>query len=274
MITHELTRDAWDSVAAGYDEFVTPLVIPWAQDVLRRVDLRPGTRLVDVAAGSGALGISAARLGARVLAADISPAMIERLETRARSEGLSTLEARVMDAVALELENDTFDVAASQLGVTVIPNLERALDEMVRVTKPSGRVLIAALGSPQKAEFLAFFLAALKATVPDFAGPPMSPPPAQFQVADPAKFRERLAAAALNDITVETVNVGLEFESATQLWGLLMSSNPMGRMLVGNLTEEQRTEVRQVLAGMLRERSSGGPNAVLTTELNIGVGRK
>jgi hypothetical protein len=48
----------------------------------------------------------------------------------------------------------------------------------------------------------------------------------------------------------------------------------VGRMLVANLTEEQRNEVRQVLAGMLRERSGGGAQAVLTTELNVGVGMK
>jgi ubiquinone/menaquinone biosynthesis C-methylase UbiE len=274
MITHELTRDAWDGVAAGYDEYVTPRLIPWAENVLRRIDLRPGIRVVDVAAGSGALSIPAARLGAQVLATDLSPAMVERLGARARQEGLSTLEAQVMDALALELPNDTFDVAASQLGVTVIPDLDRGLDEMVRVTKPGGRVLIVALGPPQRAEFLGFFLAAMKATVPGFAGPPMDPPPAQFQVADPEKFRARLAVAALNDIAVETVTLGLEFDSAAQLWGLVMSSNPMGQMLVANLTEEQRTAVRELLASMLRERSNGGPKAVLTMALNIGVGTK
>jgi SAM-dependent methyltransferase len=200
--------------------------------------------------------------------------MVGRLEARARNEGLSNLEARVMDGHCLELADDSFDVSASQLGVTVLPDLERGLGEMVRVTKPGGKVLIAALGPPQKAEFFGFFLAAMKATVPDFTGPPPNPPPPQFQVADPARFRERLAEAALKEITVEPATFGLEFQSAAHLWGLLMSSNPMGRMLVADLTEEQRTGIREVLAGMLRERSGGGPTAVLTTEVNIGIGTK
>jgi ubiquinone/menaquinone biosynthesis C-methylase UbiE len=274
MTTSEQTRDAWDEVAAGYDEFVTPLVMPLAEDVLGRIDLGPGMRLLDVAAGAGALSLPAARLGAYVVATDIAPGMIERLESRARDEGLSNLEGRVMDGLDLELEDDTFDVSASQLGVTVIPALTRGLHEMVRVTKPRGKVLIAALGPPQKAEFFGFFLAALKATLPGFTGPPAGPPPPQFQVADRARFRERLAEAGLKDITVETVTFGLHFASPVRLWGFLMSSNPIGRVLVADLTEQQRTELREVLGGMLRERSNGNGAAVLNIDVNIGVGTK
>jgi SAM-dependent methyltransferase len=199
--------------------------------------------------------------------------MIERLEARARSEGLSNLEGRVMDAHDLELEDETFEASVSLLGVTVIPDLKRGLSEMVRVTKPGGRLLIAALGPPQKAEFFGFFLAALAAAVPGFAGPPTEPPPPQFQVADPAKLRDRLAEAGLKDITVEPVTFGLEFSSATHLWDFLMGSNPMGRMLVANLTEEQQTGVREVLEGMLRERSNGDA-AILNIDINIGIGTK
>ena len=274
MTTPEQTRDAWNGVAEGYDEFVTPLVMPLAEQVLGRINLGPGMRLLDVAAGTGALSLLAAGLGAKVVATDIAPAMIERLDARARAQGLSNLEARAMDGLGLELEDDTFDVSASQLGVTVIPDLKRGLREMVRVTKPGGKVLIAALGPPQKAEFFGVFLAALKATVPGFTGPPTDPPPPQFQVADPATFRQRLAEAGLKDITVETVTFGLEFRSSADLWGFLMSSNPMGQILVANLTEEQRTEVRDVLAGMLRERSGSNGKAQLNLDINIGLGTK
>jgi hypothetical protein len=73
---------------------------------------------------------------------------------------------------------------------------------------------------------------------------------------------------------VETITFGLELPSTAQLWGLLMNSNPMGRMLVADLTDEQRTAVREVLAGMLREHANGNGAAVLNVDVNIGVGIK
>jgi 2-polyprenyl-3-methyl-5-hydroxy-6-metoxy-1,4-benzoquinol methylase len=82
----EETRVAWDNIAAGYDELITPTNFDLGAEALRRAGLRPGMRLLDVAAGSGAVSLSAARLGANVTAVDISPVMIERLKARAGEE--------------------------------------------------------------------------------------------------------------------------------------------------------------------------------------------
>jgi ubiquinone/menaquinone biosynthesis C-methylase UbiE len=270
----EQTRDAWDRIAAGFDEFTTPLTTPLAEDALRRVGLRSGMRFLDVAAGSGALSIPAARLGAQVLATDIAPTMIELLNARAREGGLSNLEARVMDGHALALEDDTFDVSGSQNGVSLFPDLKRGLHELVRVTKPGGHALIVAFGPPQKAEFFTFFIGAMQAAVPGFTGPPMDPPPLPFQVADPEKLHQELADAGLRDVRVETTTWQMQFQSAKHFWDMVTNSNPIGAMLVADLTEEQRAEVQQVLDGMLRERTGGGPDAVLNTEVNIGIGMK
>lgn len=274
MNTIEQTRNGWDGVAAGYDEYVTPLVIPLAEKVLGRVGIGPGTQLLDVAAGTGGLSVVAARLGAQVMATDISPGMIERLEARVSAERLTNVRTRVSDARTLEFEEDVFDVSASQLGVTVLPDAGRALAEMVRVTRRGGKVVIAALGPPQKAEFFGFFLAAVKVNVPGFVGPPTDPPPPQFQMSDQGRFRDRLAEAGLADINVETITFGLRFGSAHALWGFLMSSNPMGRLQVAELSEQERAGVQQVLAGMLRERSERNQGAVLSVDVNLGIGTK
>jgi ubiquinone/menaquinone biosynthesis C-methylase UbiE len=270
--TPEQIRAGWDRVAPGFDEHVTPPNIALGDELLRRHGVTAGTRVLDVAAGSGALAIPAARLGAQVVATDISPAMIERLATRARAEGLTNVEARVMDGHALDLADDTFDLAASQHGVSLFPDMARGLREMARVTRSGGRVLVVAFGPPPQAEFLTFFLAALRATVPGFTGLPTDPPPLPFQVADPDRFRAKLTGAGLTDVTVKPDVWDVPVRSAAHLWDVVISSNPIGAALVANLDDEQTAEARRVLDRMLRERSGGAPETVLHNAVNVGIG--
>jgi SAM-dependent methyltransferase len=140
---HTAPPEAWDAIAEGYDRYVAPQEVELANEALRLVALEPGERFLDVAAGTGGLSLPAARLGARVVATDWSPAMIERFQARVRQEGLSRAEGRVMDCHALDLPDDSFDVTGSQFGVMLVPDQPRALREMVRVTRPGGRVLVA-----------------------------------------------------------------------------------------------------------------------------------
>lgn len=274
MTIQEQARAAWDQLAEGYDKLLTPRNMPLAEKALQRVGLRSGMRLLDVAPGSGALSIPAARLGAHVVAADISPKMVEHLAARAHEEGLSNLEARVMDGHALDLEDNTFDIAASQFGVMLFPDLPRGLRELARVTKPGGRVLVVTFGPPQQVEFLTFFVGAIKAVVPGFAGPPMDPPPLPFQVSNPEVLRQRLTEAGLNDISVETVTDEYEVPSGQEFYDAITHSNPIGAMLVADLTKDQKTTVVQVLDRMFQERSGGSGAAILSHPANIGIGTK
>lgn len=273
--TTDQIRGAWDALAPRFDDFTTPeWTMPFGERILRRVDLRPGVRFLDVACGSGALAIPAAHRGADVVAVDIAPTMIERLRMRASAEGLSTIEGRVMNGEALELPDDTFDVSASLNGVSLFPNLADGLKEVVRVTKPGGQVMIAAFGAPRKAEFLTMLMGALKASVPGFTPLPMDPPPLPFQLAEPSWFHRQLTGAGLTDVRVDAATWEKTFTSADQFWNTITSGHPIVVQLTRDLTSEQRTDVKQVLEGMFRERSGGAPNAVISTEMNIGIGFK
>lgn len=265
-------QHAWNSIAAGYDEFVTPTHRWLSNEALRHVDLRPGMRFLDVASGSGALSLAAARLGAQVLGTDISQGMIERLNDNARTHGLTNLSGRVMDGHNLDLDNDSFDCSGSMFGVMLFPDLPRGLSEMARVTKPGGQVLMVTFGSPSKMEFLGFFLTAAKRVVPDFAGIPMNPPPVPFQVSDPAKLEQAMGNAGLDAVQMDTITETQEFASAAHLWNWVVNSNPIGTKLAASLTPEQAASVRGVLDDMIRERSGGNGPAQLTNPINIAVG--
>jgi ubiquinone/menaquinone biosynthesis C-methylase UbiE len=271
---HAAPPEAWGAIAEGYDRYVAPQEIDLANEALRLAALEEGERFLDVAAGTGGLSLPAARLGAQVLATDWSSAMIERFNARVRDEGLRDAAGRVMDCHDLDLPDGGFDVTGSQFGVMLVPDQPRALREMVRVTKPGGRVLVIAYGHPTELEFLQFIVAAMKAVAPEFPGLPDDPLPLEFQVADPEVLRRRLTDAGLKDVRVERTAERPSFASGREMWDWFFYGNPIAEMVVADLTDQQRGTLRQVLDGMLGERAGANGKAVLTNAVNIGVGTK
>ncbi|MGH9151373.1 MAG: class I SAM-dependent methyltransferase [Acidimicrobiales bacterium] len=266
--------EAWDAIATRFDRYVTPQALQFGARVLDHVGVRPGMRLLDVAAGSGAVALPAAARGAEVVATDLAPSMLQRLAARARAAGLSTVTALVMDGTALQFPEDSFDIAVSLNGVSVFTDTAGGLREMARVTKPGGRVLVVSFGAPTSMEFSHYVLGALQTTVPELTPLPEQPSPLSSKVAEPGEVHRQLADAGLVDVDVEARTWHMHFSSGEHLWNVVTSSTPNWAALTAHLAAGRAGAVQQVLDGMLRERSGGGPGAVLDAGVNIGIGTK
>jgi ubiquinone/menaquinone biosynthesis C-methylase UbiE len=272
---HAAPVEAWDAIAAGYDTHVAPGEAGLATEALRLAGLQQGQRFLDVAAGPGGLALPAARLGAKIVATDWSPKMIERFNARVREAGISDAEGKVMDCHALGFADDSFDVTGSQFGVMLVPDQPRALREMVRVTRKGGRVVVIAYGPPSNFEALQWFIEGLQAVNPAFEGLPSDPPPLEFQVSDPDVFRRRLVEAGLRNVNVDTSHEEtIQVRSGRQLWDWCLGGNPIPGMLVAELGEDQRAAMRTRFDQKIQARANGKGSVALTAALNIGIGTK
>ena len=130
---------AWSS--GDYARIGTTLQIV-GESLAEAMDLPAGATALDVAAGNGNVTLALARRGAEVVSTDYVSSLLERGRQRAEAEGLSVA-FQAADAEALPFADGAFDAVASTFGVMFAPDQERAAAEMLRVTRPGGRMGLA-----------------------------------------------------------------------------------------------------------------------------------
>ncbi len=113
-----------------------------AVEFINRLQIPKGAKVLDVACGTGNLAIPAAKAGAIVSGLDFASNLVEQAIARAKTEGLN-IEFRVGDAEAMPYPDGSFDVVATMFGAMFCPRPERAAAELIRVTKPGGRIAMA-----------------------------------------------------------------------------------------------------------------------------------
>jgi ubiquinone/menaquinone biosynthesis C-methylase UbiE len=129
-------KAAWSS--GDYAVVGTTLQIV-GEELCEALDLRAGTRVLDVAAGNGMVSLAAARRWCEVVSTDYVASLLERGRARAEAEGLA-IEFQEADAEALPFADSSFDAVVSTFGVMFTPNQDKAAAELLRVCKPGGQI--------------------------------------------------------------------------------------------------------------------------------------
>jgi SAM-dependent methyltransferase len=171
---------------------------PGAEAFVNRLGLRPGETVLDVACGTGNLAIPAARAGARVTGIDIASNLIVEAKLEARATGLSAA-FEVGNAESLPYVDGQFDTTVTMFGAMFAYRPARAAAEMLRVTRPGGRV---AMANWTPEGFIGRMLRAHVAVAPPPAGVPS---PLEWGKEDVVRerFGERVSAVTCTRRMVE-----------------------------------------------------------------------
>jgi len=258
---------AWNLVTEGYVTEIVPTFTHYAKDALRLAAVKRGERVVDVACGPGTLAFEATNLGAHVKAIDFAASMIEALESRAAREGVTSIEARVGDGMALPYEAASFDAAFSMFGLMFFPDRDRGLREIHRVLVPGGRAVISSWQPMDNVELFVEVFGALAAALPNLPFGAGKAPLGEAQEAITA-----LETNGFTDVVVHDISHAKSHPSMEAFWDSTERSLAPLVLLRSKLGEEVYAPVGKAVYERLRAKFGDGPQTlVMNAFLTVGT---
>jgi SAM-dependent methyltransferase len=241
----ETTRLQWQDAAEAWHRW-DPVFDRWLGEatelMLDLAGVHEGSRVLDVAAGSGGQSIAAARRGATVLATDISSNILDEALAAARAAGVANVTTRVMDGELLDVEPGTFDAAISRLGLMYLPDKQAALAQAAAALRPGGRYAALVFAEPERNRFFSVPISIIRtnAELP----PPAPGSPGPFSAVG---LGDLLEAAGFSDVDVHRVEAPLELADAAECTRLERQSfGALHQMLAGLTEAEQESTWAQI----------------------------
>lgn len=140
-ISRDHTHRVYQQYARVYDRVFGPLSQPSREAVVRRLSIPVGEQVLEVGVGTG-LCLPMYPRHCTVTGIDLSAAMLQKAANRVQAEGLANVSLEVMDACAMTFDDDSFDLVIAAYVVTAVPDYRKLMSEMIRVSRPGGRIIL------------------------------------------------------------------------------------------------------------------------------------
>jgi len=257
-----------DTATAGYDRSVGEMTRRIVPALLRAARLAPGMRVLDVATGTGLAAEAAAEaVGAsgHVVAADISPAMLDR--ARERLGARTNVAFAVEDGQDLGFPAERFDVVICNMGLMYFPNPVRGLSEFRRVLRPGCLAAVSVFTKADRALVGGLVRAAIARHVPSKAAEAER----FFSPGDERRLRAHFEVAGFGEVEIATEALRFAFPSFDAYFGgVERGEGDMGQEYTA-LPEEMRRAVREEVR---REVGGAGGPIEVEVEVRIASGRR
>ena len=272
----QTTRAQWETAAEAWNRW-GPVLARWlgasTEAMLDMAAIGRGSHVLDVAAGAGDQTLSAARrVGSegRVLATDISPAILQFAKDAAARAGFANVETLELDGERHDkLPAASFDAAISRVGLIYFPDQQRALRGIRHALKPGGRFAAVVYSTPEKNAFFSIPVGIIRrrAKLP----PPLPGQPGPFSLGGEGVLAKTLEQAGLREVEVRRVESPLRLSSAAECVRFERESFGALHQMMSGLSEAERAETWQEIEASLRQFEAAG-GFVGPCEMLVGAG--
>ena len=210
-------RRDWGTAAKGWHDWqdlIYETTAPVSERLVEMAGIKPGDRVLDVAAGAGEPALTAARVAGphgQVIATDISPEMLGHGRERAARAGIDNIEFLETDASSLDFPPDSFDAALSRWGIIFEPHAESAAARIRGFLKPGARMAISSWGPPDRVPLLGLPMRTVLTRLDLSPPPPGTPGPLSRPTRE--AISSVLEGGGFSDIEVDEIELVMEWDS-------------------------------------------------------------
>lgn len=250
----------WEEAAPGWvrrQEAIRTLGAPVSRWMLDAIYLKPGERVLELAAGLGETGMLAAQLVAPtggVIISDQADGMLEGARARAAELGLSNVEFQVLGAEWIDLPLASVDAVVCRWGYMLLADPSAALGETRRVLRPGGRVSLAVWDSVQQNPWA--FLPTSELIERGLAEAPSPGTPGPFALGDRDRVRGLLEQAGFAEIDVQALDIEHRHPSFEVFWETTLDISRAFHDAVLSRPEPEVEEIHAALASRLEPYTS------------------
>jgi SAM-dependent methyltransferase len=259
----EQSRGTWGLMAEGWEDRrewlmgITGLVNEW---LVEKSDPQPGQTYLDIAAGTGDLGLMVAgRVGdeGRVISTDFAPEMVDVARRQGERRGVRNVEFRVMDAERMDLGDDSVDGVVCRWGYMLMADPAAALRETRRVLRDGGPLAFAVWQTPDRNPWAA--VPGMTLVERGHMPPPEPGAPGIFAMGEPERVRELVTGAGFAEPEIEEIAFEFHYPDADDVWDAMVRlAGPLAQA-VSELTPQERDATRAaVVESMEPFRSDDG----------------
>ncbi|GAB2996655.1 methyltransferase domain-containing protein [Streptomyces pseudoechinosporeus] len=242
------------SAPERYERYVAPIMAPFVEAVVDAVDLFPGATVLDLACGTGfAARVAAARVGpaGRVFGADPNESMLKVAEAH-HPRMYPDIEFTAAPADQLPYADDTFDAVVCQQGAQFFPDLDAALAQTARVTRPGGRFAATVWASLDRSPYVA----AMRRAVEEHGGPEEAAGFADAFSCTADRLTTALRRAGFQDVTDREVTFGITLPPLADFAAGHLSALPWGQTIIETGGQEALTNAGRTVHDLLKDHTA------------------
>ncbi len=255
-------RQDWNRVAGGWekwDRFFDEQMAFLNHRLVADARLRAGFRMLDLGSGTGYPALLAAQTvgpGGSVLGLDLAERMLDVAKRKALSLKLSNISFRAGDVTSLPFEATSFDAITSRFCLMFLPEIPKAVAEIVRVLKPGGWVAAAVWSVPEKNPSLSVAMGAIRQVIE--LPPPDPTAPGIFRLARQGELAELFQRSGLTEVTDHEFSGEWSYASPDEYYTSLMEIAAPIQNLMAHLAEAQKQEVKRLIVQAASQFVRGG----------------